>query len=114
MTRFLASTEDNNVDAILDPQLLEGCGKEEVSAVVFLTRRRLNLQGKMRPIMKEVATELESLRLPTTIIHEAKERRIYEAKSTMLSDTEYTWTASDLSEVPSSSSDIYPLKLGTI
>ncbi|KAH6801419.1 hypothetical protein C2S52_001883 [Perilla frutescens var. hirtella] len=99
VTRFLASIEDNNVDTILDPQVLKQGGKEEVSAVVLLTRKCLNLQGKMRPTMKEVATELESLRLsqmPTTITHKSQETRVCESKSMMIPDTDYTWTASDI------------------
>ncbi|KAH6801421.1 hypothetical protein C2S52_001885 [Perilla frutescens var. hirtella] len=113
VTRFLASIEDNNVDAILDPQVFKQGGKEEVSAVVLLTRKCLNLQGKLRPTMKEVATELESLRLsqmPTTITHESEETRVCEAKSMMIPDTDYTWTASDTGEIPSSSSDVQPFK----
>ncbi|XP_057797246.1 wall-associated receptor kinase-like 1 [Salvia miltiorrhiza] len=117
VTRFLASIEDNYVDAILDPQVLEHDGKEEVSGVVLLAQRCLNLQGRMRPTMKQVATELECLRMsqmPAAIIHQSAETRPCEAtKSTMISDFEYTWTASDSSEVPSSS-DTYPLKSETV
>ncbi|KAH6801420.1 hypothetical protein C2S52_001884 [Perilla frutescens var. hirtella] len=113
VTRFLASIEDNNVDMILDPQVLKQGGKEEVKAVVSLTRKCLYWQGKMRPTMKEVATELESLRLsqmPTTVTHEPEETRECEAKFGMIPDTDYTWTTSDNGEIPSSSSDILPFK----
>lgn len=62
--RFLASMEANNLDAILDAQVLEQSMKAEgVIGVARLAERCLNLKGQMRPTMKEVATELESLRM---------------------------------------------------
>lgn len=53
-------------------------------AVAKLARRCLNSLGRMRPTMKEVATELESLRIsqiPSTGNDEPEEARVYEAKS---------------------------------
>lgn len=62
-TLFLASMEANNLEAILDSQISEQAAKGGVMAVAKLARRCLNSLGRMRPTMKEVATELESLRI---------------------------------------------------
>ncbi|XP_047953134.1 wall-associated receptor kinase-like 8 [Salvia hispanica] len=62
-TRFRTCMVRNCLDMILDPQILEQGRKEEVVLVAKLAQKCLNLKGKMRPTMKEVAIELESYRL---------------------------------------------------
>ncbi|KAH6833600.1 hypothetical protein C2S53_016249 [Perilla frutescens var. hirtella] len=111
-TRFLTSMEGNFVDKILDPQVLEQGRMEEVMVVARLAQRCLNLKGKMRPTMKEVATELESFRISqmsTTHKDESEEETAFEDMPTTISDIEYTWTASYKSVTASSSSDTHPL-----
>ncbi|XP_047959733.1 wall-associated receptor kinase-like 8 [Salvia hispanica] len=90
---FLSYMEADNLEAILDTQVSEEGAKEEVIAVARLARRCLNVKGKMRPTMKEVATELESLMISQ--IPKPEEATVSEAKHMMFSDIEYTWTASD-------------------
>ncbi|KAH6801412.1 hypothetical protein C2S52_001876 [Perilla frutescens var. hirtella] len=79
--RFFTLMEDNCLDTILDPQILEQGRKEEVILVARLAQRCLNLKRKMRPTMKEVAAELESFRISqmsTTAKDESEEETAFE------------------------------------
>ncbi|XP_016648027.1 PREDICTED: wall-associated receptor kinase-like 8 isoform X1 [Prunus mume] len=62
-TYFLLSMEDNNLFAILDAQVMKDGGKDQIVAVANLTKACLNLNGRKRPTMKEVAVELEGIQL---------------------------------------------------
>ncbi|KAL6206543.1 hypothetical protein ACLB2K_023791 [Fragaria x ananassa] len=62
-THFLLSMEHDCLFDILDAQVMEDGSKEEIIAVANLAQRCLNLNGKKRPTMKEVAAELEAVRL---------------------------------------------------
>ncbi|XP_056169481.1 wall-associated receptor kinase-like 1 [Syzygium oleosum] len=59
---FLLSMDDNCLFDIVDDQVLKEGKKEGIVAFANLARRCLNLHGKMRPTMKEVASELERIR----------------------------------------------------
>ncbi|KAH6822093.1 hypothetical protein C2S53_000643 [Perilla frutescens var. hirtella] len=110
VTRFLVSVEENNLDSILDSRVLEEGVKKEMITVALLAHRCLNLNGKMRPTMREVATNLESLRMsqmPITIDHKSKENGMDRAKSVKISDSEYTWGCSGISETSSSSDTLF-------
>ncbi|KAG6432053.1 hypothetical protein SASPL_103626 [Salvia splendens] len=113
-TRFLTCMEEKRLDKILDPQVLEQGRMEEVLLVARLAQRCLNLKGKMRPTMKEVSTELESLRIShlscSTLKEEFEDGRAFEVKpiSLSVSDIEYSWTASYKSP-SASSSDAHPI-----
>ncbi|KAH6822096.1 hypothetical protein C2S53_000646 [Perilla frutescens var. hirtella] len=102
---FLVSMQASHLNTILDAQLSDEDGKEEVIAVARLAERCLNPKGKMRPTMKEVAIELESI-LITQTQDKVEQTRVYEINPMMISDIEYTWT-SGKSEI-SSSSDTHP------
>ncbi|KAK2995149.1 hypothetical protein RJ640_002402 [Escallonia rubra] len=60
-THFLLSEEENRLFEIFDPRVLNEGTKVELMAVANLARLCLNLNGKNRPTMKEVATELEGI-----------------------------------------------------
>ncbi|KAI8003776.1 Wall-associated receptor kinase-like 2 [Camellia lanceoleosa] len=60
---FMQSIEENRLLEILDPQILKEGWREEMLIVAHLARRCLNLNGKKRPTMKEVAVELEGIRM---------------------------------------------------
>ncbi|KAK3003564.1 hypothetical protein RJ639_018899 [Escallonia herrerae] len=60
-THFLLSEEENRLFEIFDPRVLKEGTKVELMAVASLARRCLNLNGKNRPTMKEVAAELEGI-----------------------------------------------------
>jgi hypothetical protein len=53
--------EDNRLSDILDARVKEGCQNEEVIFVANLAKRCLNLNGKNRPTMREVTSELERI-----------------------------------------------------
>ncbi|KAG8366697.1 hypothetical protein BUALT_Bualt17G0106400 [Buddleja alternifolia] len=60
---FLDSMEENNLFDILDAKVLKEGRREEIEAIAELARRCLHLNGKSRPTMREVAVELEGIRL---------------------------------------------------
>ncbi|XP_062165040.1 wall-associated receptor kinase-like 22 [Alnus glutinosa] len=62
-TYFIKSMEENNLFDIIDSRVLKEGKKEEIIAVANLTNRCLNLNGKKRPTMKEVAIELEAVQM---------------------------------------------------
>ncbi|KAL8495038.1 hypothetical protein ACS0TY_019260 [Phlomoides rotata] len=62
-THFLHAMEENNLYKILDQDVVKG-GTEDVTAVARLAMRCLNLNGKKRPTMKEVAAVLEGFQMP--------------------------------------------------
>ncbi|KAL6577077.1 hypothetical protein OROMI_011353 [Orobanche minor] len=94
-THFLTSMEENNLEILLDPEVAKHNRKEEVIVVARLAQRCLNWERKMRPTMKEVCTELESLRIsemPTTVEDEANDVGVYHRSHTMIADAQYAWT----------------------
>ncbi|CAH1436743.1 unnamed protein product [Lactuca virosa] len=69
-TYFMVSMEEGRVMSIFDAIVVKEGSTNELLAIANLAMRCLNLNGKTRPTMKEVATELEGVRLshvPTTI-----------------------------------------------
>ncbi|MBA0870446.1 hypothetical protein Goshw_012605 [Gossypium schwendimanii] len=59
---FLSSMEENHLLDIVDVEIGKDNQKDEVVAVAELAKRCLNLDGRYRPTMKEVAMELERFR----------------------------------------------------
>ncbi|PPD87626.1 hypothetical protein GOBAR_DD15437 [Gossypium barbadense] len=59
---FLSSMEENHLLDIVDVEIGKDSQKDEVVAVAELAKRCLNLDGRYRPTMKEVAMELERFR----------------------------------------------------
>ncbi|XP_042067123.1 wall-associated receptor kinase-like 1 [Salvia splendens] len=108
-TRFLACMEANNLDAIIDTQVSKQAKIEEVIEFARLAKRCLNITGRMRPNMKEVARELESLsvsQLSANVTHAIEEANMYEAKSVLVPNIDYTGTSGDS---VASTSDAHPL-----
>ncbi|POO03009.1 LysM receptor kinase [Trema orientale] len=60
--RFISLTKTNLLLEILDPRVIGEAGEEDIFSVAKLAVRCLRLNGKKRPTMKEVFTELEGLR----------------------------------------------------
>ncbi|PIN26227.1 Serine/threonine protein kinase [Handroanthus impetiginosus] len=60
--RFLMTMKENCLKTILDPRIVEQDVKEEHLAVANLAKRCLNLNGRKRPTIKEVAMAVESIR----------------------------------------------------
>ncbi|KAL7212970.1 hypothetical protein ACSBR2_015632 [Camellia fascicularis] len=78
---FMQSIEENCLLEILDPQILKEGRREETIDVAHLARRCLNLNGKKRPTMKDVAVELEGIRMShgSSTIHQHYEDVEYNA-----------------------------------
>ncbi|KAK4594782.1 hypothetical protein RGQ29_018479 [Quercus rubra] len=66
-TYFIHAMEENNLLDIIDAQVMKDSKREEIMAVANLAKMCLNLSGKKRPTMKEVAMQLEAIQsLQTT------------------------------------------------
>jgi len=58
---FVLLMEENRIFDIVDAQIKEHCPKEDVIGVANIAMRCLNLNGKNRPTMKQVTSELERI-----------------------------------------------------
>ncbi|KAK2987281.1 hypothetical protein RJ640_024644 [Escallonia rubra] len=61
-TQFIMAMKETCLYDILDARVAKEGSKEEVMRVANLAKRCLNLNGRKRPTMKEVATELEDIK----------------------------------------------------
>ncbi|XP_030942711.1 wall-associated receptor kinase-like 1 [Quercus lobata] len=61
-TYFIHSMEENNLFDIIDAQVMKEAKQEEIIAVANLAKMCLNMKGKKRPTMKEVAMQLEAVK----------------------------------------------------
>ncbi|OMO90180.1 hypothetical protein COLO4_19310 [Corchorus olitorius] len=59
---FLLSMKKSSLFNILDPRVIKDGPRQKIIAVAKLAKRCLNLDGKKRPTMKQVAMELEWIR----------------------------------------------------
>ncbi|PPD77720.1 hypothetical protein GOBAR_DD25353 [Gossypium barbadense] len=59
---FLDSMQENSLFNILDPMVVKDGPEREIIVVALLAKRCLNLNGKKRPTMKQVAMELELIK----------------------------------------------------
>ncbi|KAL4578546.1 hypothetical protein LXL04_014670 [Taraxacum kok-saghyz] len=62
-THFVLAMEEGRVMSIFDANVVKEGARTELLAIANLAMRCLNFNGKNRPTMKEVAVELESIRL---------------------------------------------------
>ncbi|KAM7481416.1 hypothetical protein LguiB_005999 [Lonicera macranthoides] len=62
-TYFILAMEENRIFDILDSRVRNEGKKYEIIGVANIARRCLNLNGRQRPTMKEVAMELEAIRM---------------------------------------------------
>lgn len=60
---FLYSLKENQLSKILEDGIVNETSLEEIKEVAMLAKRCLNVKGEDRPTMKEVAAELDGLRL---------------------------------------------------
>ncbi|CAO2837571.1 unnamed protein product [Amaranthus hypochondriacus] len=63
-TEFLFQMENSCLFDNLDPRISEEAKKDELIEVANLARQCLNMNGKQRPTMKEIAVLLEAIRSP--------------------------------------------------
>ncbi|KAG4128367.1 hypothetical protein ERO13_D09G016580v2 [Gossypium hirsutum] len=59
---FLHSMQENSLFKIIDPIVVKDGLQQEIMVVALLAKRCLNLNGKKRPTMKQVAMELEMIK----------------------------------------------------
>ncbi|PPD87737.1 hypothetical protein GOBAR_DD15326 [Gossypium barbadense] len=59
---FLHSMQENSLFKIIDPMVVKDGLEQEIMVVALLAKRCLNLNGKKRPTMKQVAMELEMIK----------------------------------------------------
>ncbi|XP_034681012.1 wall-associated receptor kinase-like 1 [Vitis riparia] len=59
---FKISMKEDHLSDLLDAQVVKEGMKEDINEIAFLARRCINLNGKKRPTMMEVAMELERIR----------------------------------------------------
>ncbi|GLT84909.1 hypothetical protein SLE2022_031180 [Rubroshorea leprosula] len=62
---FLSAIKDNCLGKILDGSIVNEANIEQLNEVADLARKCLSVKGEERPTMKEVAMELEGLRMMT-------------------------------------------------
>ncbi|KAM7481402.1 hypothetical protein LguiB_005985 [Lonicera macranthoides] len=60
---FILAVEENRIFDILDSRVQNEGKKYEITGVANLATRCLNLNGRQRPTMKEVAMELEAIKM---------------------------------------------------
>ncbi|GMP41141.1 hypothetical protein CsSME_00011338 [Camellia sinensis var. sinensis] len=114
VTHFMESIEENCLLEILDPRILKEGRREEMIAVAHLAKKCLNLNGKKRPTMKDVAVELEGIRMSqgSSTIHQHYEEVEYNSTDlTRALDVASTTTGSflDSGSGTASSFDVQPL-----
>ncbi|KAK4852232.1 hypothetical protein QYF36_022221 [Acer negundo] len=102
---FIISMEENKVCDILDAQVKLG-KEEEIMVMANLAIRCLNLQGKQRPTMKQVAMELEGIRAPEKInnVHPSAGNLVYWDQELF-----EAWDGSTFNSTSTPSTDTQPL-----
>ncbi|KAL9247059.1 hypothetical protein vseg_020530 [Gypsophila vaccaria] len=61
-TEFLTKMEDSHLLSILDARIIDEGKEDEFMAVAEVARKCLNMNGKQRPTMKEIAMQLDGIR----------------------------------------------------
>ncbi|KAJ0511599.1 putative protein kinase RLK-Pelle-WAK family [Helianthus annuus] len=65
-THFILAMEEGRVMSIFDATVIKEGTRDQLLTVANLAMRCLNLNGKYRPTMREVAIELDTIRMPHT------------------------------------------------
>ncbi|KAJ0703406.1 putative protein kinase RLK-Pelle-WAK family [Helianthus annuus] len=94
-THFMLAMEEGRAMSIFDAMVIKEGSTDELMIVASLAMRCLNLNGRYRPTMKEVAIELEAIRMshiPSTVQNNTGPM-VYEKN---LSFTTYTETSSKM------------------
>ena len=120
-TYFMLSMEENRLFDIVSPQVVQEGEREGIIAFANLAKRCLNLNGRKRPTMKEVAAVLEDIRksLESSIRQENSEDVVEDATAGVAHDQPWdvfsttTWSSSQYTGTGSSSDGIPLLSLKT-
>ncbi|POO03013.1 LysM receptor kinase [Trema orientale] len=109
ITSFISLTKENQLSQILDPLVARDAEEEDIQAIAELATRCLRLNGKKRPTMKQVSTELEGMRRNQTILDMDQEpdvSRDEELNSYMNATNNYTMQEPGLEQSTDFSSEI--------
>ncbi|TYG52372.1 hypothetical protein ES288_D09G022200v1 [Gossypium darwinii] len=104
---FLDSMQENSLFNILDLMVVKDGPEQEIIVVALLAKRCLNLNGKKRPTMKQVAMELELIKASGGNIIEDHGDEEYE-----IDDIIHSWESNPSSSMPrtiTSNSETFPL-----
>uniref|UniRef100_A0A803QE05 Protein kinase domain-containing protein n=1 Tax=Cannabis sativa TaxID=3483 RepID=A0A803QE05_CANSA len=105
-TYFLISMEEDRLFEILDSRLIkesENHNRDQIIAVSNLAKKCLNLNGRMRPTMKEVSGELERIRMINNLDGDYNDPKIDEEIEYVRGEQIEPW---DFSNVTTSSASI--------
>ncbi|XP_048328493.1 wall-associated receptor kinase-like 1 [Ziziphus jujuba] len=106
-TYFIMCMEENRLFDIIDPQILKEGKNEQMLEVANLAKRCLNLNGRYRPTMKEVATELEAIQKS---IKTVSDQQSFEEVESVRTEITAAWNVSNtIGSNPSTSIDIASL-----
>nr|XP_048328245.1 wall-associated receptor kinase-like 3 isoform X2 [Ziziphus jujuba var. spinosa] len=106
-TYFIMCMEENRLFDIIDPQILKEGKNEQMLEVANLAKRCLNLNGRYRPTMKEVATELEAIQKS---IKTVSDQQNFEEVESLRTEIAEAWNVSNtIGSNPSTSIDIASL-----
>ena len=89
-TEFVLQMNNSSLFELLDARISEEAKKEEVNAVANLAKQCLNMKGKQRPTMKEVAVFLNEIR-SSQVSKEKVPECLEESKCVAM---EYNWPSS--------------------
>ncbi|CAH1436740.1 unnamed protein product [Lactuca virosa] len=91
---FMLAMEEGRVISIFDANVIKESTKDELFVLANLAMRCLNMNGKNRPTMKEVAIELETIRTShiPSLVETNTRQVVYEEDFSMLSYGESTST----------------------
>ncbi|TYI63447.1 hypothetical protein E1A91_D09G018500v1 [Gossypium mustelinum] len=92
---FLHSMQENSLFNILDPMVVKVGPEQEIIVVAVLAKRCLNLSGKKRPTMKQVAMELELIKASGGNVIENHGDEEYE-----IDDIIHSWETNPSSSMP--------------
>nr|GEZ30813.1 kinase-like domain,concanavalin A-like lectin/glucanase domain protein [Tanacetum cinerariifolium] len=93
-THFMLAMEEERVMSIFDAVVIKESTRDELLAAANMAMRCLNLNGKNRPTMKEVAVELETIRTShiPSVVQTIPESVMHGHRLSMLSYGESTST----------------------
>ncbi|GMP46662.1 hypothetical protein CsSME_00014724 [Camellia sinensis var. sinensis] len=106
--------EDNHLFEILDQKIIKEDWREEIVAVAHPAKRCLNLNGKKRPTMKDVAVELEGIRMLRGNTTAQQNNEVFDYQRTNLNkawEATSTSTGACFDITAASSFDVKPLLL---
>lgn len=115
---FLFTMEEDRLFDMVDPEILKYGNREEIAEVANLARRCLNLQGRNRPAMREVAVALEKLKMLHSTMDGSQEHGNVDHEYGRVAATESetrcwddfpTETFSSIDATETSSVDVFPL-----